>query len=110
MKPWIASWESQSFYIATFKLGAMDNEKIPLTSRFIMTVAVGGQVFEGSGASKKLSKQACAKAALTKLYNISFTPIHLNSDSKALQNGNGSSDPNLDVVPGFSLVYLMRAI
>lgn len=33
------------------------------------------QMFEGSGASKKLAKQAAARAALTKLYNINFTPM-----------------------------------
>ena len=30
--------------------------------------------YEGSGASKKMAKHACARAALTKLYNMSFTP------------------------------------
>ena len=39
-----------------------------------MTVNVDGQKYEGSGASKKMAKHACARAALTKLYNMSFTP------------------------------------
>ena len=33
-----------------------------------------GEKYEGSGASKKMAKHACARAALTKLYNMSFTP------------------------------------
>merc|ERR1719233_2210799 len=31
--------------------------------------------FDGSGASKKLAKQAAAKTALTQLYNMNFTPM-----------------------------------
>ena len=42
--------------------------------RFIMIVNVDGEKYEGSGASKKMAKHACARAALTKLYNMSFTP------------------------------------
>ena len=42
--------------------------------RFIMTVNIDGEKYEGSGASKKMAKHACARAALTKLYNMSFTP------------------------------------
>ena len=47
----------------------------PAMNRFIMTVEIEGQAFEGSGASKKLAKQACARSALTKLYHLSFTPM-----------------------------------
>ena len=39
-----------------------------------MIVNVDGEKYEGSGASKKMAKHACARAALTKLYNMSFTP------------------------------------
>ena len=39
-----------------------------------MTVQVEAEKYEGSGASKKMAKHACARAALTKLYNMSFTP------------------------------------
>ena len=39
-----------------------------------MNVNVDGEIYEGSGASKKMAKHACARAALTKLYNMSFTP------------------------------------
>ena len=39
-----------------------------------MTVNVDDEKYEGSGASKKMAKHACARAALTKLYNMSFTP------------------------------------
>ena len=46
----------------------------PATKRFVMTVTVDEKTFEGSGASKKLAKQASARMALTALYNLSFTP------------------------------------
>ena len=46
----------------------------PATKRFIYKVKVDEEVFEGSGASKKLAKRAAARAALTKLYNLNFTP------------------------------------
>ena len=39
-----------------------------------MTVNVDGEKYEGSGASKKMAKHACARSALTKLYHMSFTP------------------------------------
>ena len=41
----------------------------PATKRFIMTVTIPdtGETFEGSGASKKQAKQACARSALTKV-------------------------------------------
>ena len=35
---------------------------------------VDGEKYEGSGASKKMAKHACARSALTKLYHMSFTP------------------------------------
>ena len=50
----------------------------PVTKRFIQTVTVDELTFEGSGASKKLAKQAAARAALSKLYNMTFTP-HMQS-------------------------------
>ena len=46
----------------------------PVAKKFIMTVQIEGQVFEGTGSSKKLAKQACARSALSCLYNVSFTP------------------------------------
>ena len=46
------------------------------TKRFKTTVVVDGRTFEGSGSSKKFAKQACARAALSKLYGVSFTPTH----------------------------------
>ena len=56
--------------------------------------------FEGSGASKKLAKQACARAVLTKLYGMTFTPM----GGLAQGAGDGSlMGPNADpsaVVPG----------
>ena len=51
----------------------------PSTKRFIVSVTVEkdgkSDVVEGSGSSKKLAKQACARSALTLLYNMSFTPL-----------------------------------
>jgi len=69
----------------------------PTTKRFIMIVNVDGEKYEGSGASKKMAKHACARAALTKLYNMSFTP-HMPGRSVA-----SSAEDNLtkdDIVPG----------
>jgi len=51
----------------------------PATKRFTMKVVIEEKEFEGSGASKKLAKQAAAKAALTQLYNMNFT--HLTPDN-----------------------------
>jgi len=53
----------------------------PATKRFTMTVSIDDQLFDGSGASKKLAKQAAAKSALTKLYNINFTPMTTDSST-----------------------------
>ena len=47
----------------------------PATKRFTMKVIIDDREFEGSGASKKLAKQAAARAALTQLYNMNFTPL-----------------------------------
>jgi len=47
----------------------------PATKRFTMKVFIDEKEFEGSGASKKQAKQAAARSALTKLYNINFTPM-----------------------------------
>ena len=47
----------------------------PATKRFTMKVIIEGREFDGSGASKKLAKQAAARAALTQLYNMNFTPM-----------------------------------
>jgi double stranded RNA-specific editase B len=83
----------------------------PSTKRFIMTVTVedGGEQFEGSGASKKLAKQACARAALTKLYNMSFTP-HMQqggggsgADGGAGGGGAGGAGGEDHLVPGTSV-------
>ena len=46
-----------------------------------MTVNVDGEKYEGSGASKKMAKHACARSALTKLYHMSFTP-HMQGNRK----------------------------
>ena len=71
----------------------------PATKRFVMTVTIDGQTFEGSGASKKLAKQACARMALTALYNLSFTP-GLMCNSEVGENGNGHDADKNNFVPG----------
>ena len=44
---------------------------------------VDGEKYEGSGASKKMAKHACARSALTKLYHMSFTP-HMQGNKSLL--------------------------
>ena len=67
----------------------------PATKRFVMTVSIENHTFEGSGASKKLAKQACARMALTTLYNFSFTPgLTMETDSE------GQEDQKDQKVPG----------
>jgi len=67
----------------------------PATKRFTMKVTVDEHVFEGTGASKKLAKQAAARSAMTKLFNISFTP---NMQGSPLPGNEGSN-----VVPGTNI-------
>ncbi|KAL9885787.1 adenosine deaminase acting on RNA isoform 5-T5 [Glossina fuscipes fuscipes] len=43
--------------------------------RFKMTVTVNNNKFDGTGPSKKLAKNAAAKAALASLCNISYSPM-----------------------------------
>ena len=93
-------------------------------SEFDLVVVDGSQSFEGTGASKKLAKQACARyvlishkkyifvyiflfavlfifrMALTALYNLSFTP--------GMETGNeekGALDDKDQLVPG---MYIFR--
>ena len=44
-------------------------------SKFTVVVSVDSQRFEGTGPSKKMAKNAAAKAALASLCNISFSPL-----------------------------------
>ncbi|XP_071450913.1 double-stranded RNA-specific editase Adar isoform X2 [Hetaerina americana] len=44
-------------------------------AKFTMSVVVDGQQFKGMGPSKKLGKAAAAKAALAKMFNITFSPF-----------------------------------
>nr|XP_029711897.1 uncharacterized protein LOC115256898 isoform X2 [Aedes albopictus] len=44
-------------------------------SKFTVVVQVDGQRFEGTGPSKKMAKNAAAKAALASMCNISFSPL-----------------------------------
>lgn len=67
----------------------------PATKRFTMKVTVDGQVFEGSGASKKLAKQASARSAMNKLFNVSFTPMMQGSPVMGTEGSN--------VVPGTNI-------
>ena len=46
-------------------------------SRFKMMATANGKTFEGTGPSKKLAKNAAAKAALAALCNISYSPMQL---------------------------------
>ena len=41
--------------------------------KFTTTVTIDVVKFEGVGSSKKLSKQACARASLSKLFGVNFT-------------------------------------
>ena len=69
----------------------------PSTKRFIVSVTVEkdgkSDVVEGSGSSKKLAKQACARSALTMLYNMSFTPL-------VTENGSSADGQSEQFVPG----------
>ncbi|KAF4518987.1 hypothetical protein B566_EDAN007775 [Ephemera danica] len=51
------------------------NESGEANTKFTMAVTVEGQIFKGTGPSKKLGKAAAAKAALLKLYNLNFSPF-----------------------------------
>lgn len=44
-------------------------------AKFTMSVTIDDETFEGTGPSKKLGKAAAAKAALAKLYNVTFSPF-----------------------------------
>ncbi len=77
-----------------------------------MTVKVDDQDFEGSGASKKLAKQACARMALTSLFNLSFTPMLFQPVDPNKPNPGGVSNPGggfdkdepEQLVPGKALI------
>ena len=70
----------------------------PSTKRFVVSVTVEkdgkSDAVEGSGSSKKLAKQACARSALILLYNMSFTPLV--AENGAGDGGNGGDQ----FVPG----------
>lgn len=51
-------------------------------SRFKMVSVVNKQRFEGTGPSKKLAKNAAAKAALAALCDISYSPMQSQSSSQ----------------------------
>lgn len=57
-------------------------------SRFKMIATANGKTFEGTGPSKKLAKNAAAKAALAALCNISYSPMHT---IPGMINGGGNS-------------------
>ncbi|XP_031625540.1 double-stranded RNA-specific editase Adar isoform X2 [Contarinia nasturtii] len=52
-------------------------------SRFKMVATVNNQKFEGTGPSKKLAKNAAAKAALATLCDISYSPMQMKSTETA---------------------------
>ena len=72
----------------------------PATKRFVMTVSIENHSFEGSGASKKLAKQACARMALTTLYNFSFTPgLTMETDSEGQEDQKDQKVPGSTSIP-----------
>ncbi|CAO1393500.1 unnamed protein product [Diamesa hyperborea] len=73
----------------------------PQHAKFKTLVTVNGCQFEGTGPSKKLSKNAAAKAALASLCNISFSPLNQKGMISAVGNGNdndSSEDINSDLM------------
>ena len=74
----------------------------PATKRFVMTVTIDEKIFEGSGASKKLAKQACARMALTALYNLSFTPGLMGSEDEKETDKDQFVPGKFRVYPEFS--------
>ncbi|XP_070491357.1 double-stranded RNA-specific editase Adar isoform X3 [Chironomus tepperi] len=68
----------------------------PQHAKFKTIVTVNGcQQFEGTGPSKKLSKNAAAKAALASLCNISFSPLNQKGILLPGSNVNGDSNDSL---------------
>ncbi|XP_055616322.1 double-stranded RNA-specific editase Adar isoform X5 [Toxorhynchites rutilus septentrionalis] len=72
-------------------------------SKFTVVVTVDSQRFEGTGPSKKMAKNAAAKAALASMCNISFSPLQqakfgaLNSNSSGGGGGMGGAGSGLGV-------------
>jgi double stranded RNA-specific editase B len=68
----------------------------PQHAKFKTIVTVNGcQQFEGTGPSKKLSKNAAAKAALASLCNISFSPLNQKGILLPGSNVNGDSNDSM---------------
>jgi len=63
--------------------------------KFTTTVTVDGSKFEGVGSSKKLSKQACARAALSKLFGANFTSIMTKVESSPVTNSKVIAGTNI---------------
>ncbi|KAK7864797.1 hypothetical protein R5R35_012286 [Gryllus longicercus] len=72
-------------------------------AKFTMTVVVDGETFEGTGPSKKLGKAAAAKAALAKLYNLTFSPFN-----SPLPAGRAIGSPGSQ--PGFEALALPQVL
>jgi len=69
------------------------------TKKFQTTVNIDQTTYEGFGPSKKLAKQACARAALSSLYGVSFTPIAAPAEgtwpfADEAKNDNGNTSPH----------------
>ncbi|XP_055551698.1 double-stranded RNA-specific editase Adar isoform X3 [Wyeomyia smithii] len=73
------------FTDATFECVSTDGLQ---HSKFTVVVSVDGQRFEGTGPSKKMAKNAAAKAALASMCNISFSPLQ-QAKFGALMNASG---------------------
>ncbi|XP_055587067.1 uncharacterized protein LOC129739612 isoform X3 [Uranotaenia lowii] len=62
-------------------------------SKFTVVVTVDGQRFEGTGPSKKMAKNAAAKAALASMCNISFSPLQQAKFGMVSNAGSGGMGP-----------------
>merc|ERR550517_639738 len=71
-------------------------EEAPGTSasnrQFTVKVELDGQSFEGTGPSKKMAKQALAKAVLNKVYKCNFNPTVMASSSSSSTQGQVSTE------------------
>lgn len=69
-------------------------------SKFTVVVSVDTQRFEGTGPSKKMAKNAAAKAALASLCNISFSPLQQAKFGVMNSSGIGGGGGGGGVGPG----------
>ncbi|XP_058820752.1 double-stranded RNA-specific editase Adar isoform X2 [Topomyia yanbarensis] len=89
------------FTDATFECVSTDGLQ---HSKFTVVVTVDNQRFEGTGPSKKMAKNAAAKAALASMCNISFSPLQqakfgalMNSGAGAMGGAGGGGSPGMGI-------------